>query len=91
MKEHSEKLGDKALEMIMRDVLDGLEDFSSVVNYSPKPCDFNIIQLEEHIDETDIHNTQRKKRKGTRGRSADIVSYIEKREQLMALKMKLSA
>jgi len=43
--------GDKALEMIMRDVIDGMEDLANLAGYTPQPgsC-FEILEItpEEH-------------------------------------------
>ena len=38
--------GDKALEMIMRDVIDGMEDIANMAGYSPQPgsC-FEILEI----------------------------------------------
>ncbi|MCK4744205.1 MAG: hypothetical protein KAT25_10320 [Sulfuriflexus sp.] len=38
--------GDKALEMIMRDVIDGMEDIANMAGYSPQPgsC-FEVLEI----------------------------------------------
>jgi len=38
--------GSKALEMIMRDVIDGMEDFANLAGYTPQPgsC-FEILEI----------------------------------------------
>jgi len=38
--------GDKALEMIMRDVIDGMEDLANLAGYTPQPggC-FEILEI----------------------------------------------
>jgi len=67
--------GTKALEMIMRDVLDGMEEFASISGYSASPCEFEILG-KEAPEKAAAKKQTRKRRK-----PADIVSFIEIREQ----------
>ncbi len=78
----------KALELIMRDVLDGLEEFANMASYNPNPEVLTILSIEPPSEE------ERKRvfsapsgsedgdpdhvRRGNK--TADIVSFIEKRE-----------
>jgi hypothetical protein len=40
--------GDKALEMVMRDVLDGMQEFASMANFSPRSVGgYEILSVEE--------------------------------------------
>lgn len=44
--------GDKALEMVMRDVLDGMQEFATMANFSPRSIGgYEIISVEEANDE----------------------------------------
>lgn len=44
--------GDKALEMVMRDVLDGMHEFATIANYSPRSVGgYEILSVEEHNEE----------------------------------------
>lgn len=42
---HIANLSDRALEMIMRDVLDGLEEWSLKSAYQGSSCEFEVIDL----------------------------------------------
>jgi len=60
--------GDKALEMIMRDVIDGMEDIANMAGYSPQPgsC-FEILEIV--ADESTASPPQQETKP-----SADIIS-----------------
>ncbi len=37
-------LADKALEMVMRDVLGGMSELANIAGFQPVPCEFEILQ-----------------------------------------------
>jgi len=43
---HIANLSDRALEMIMRDVLDGLEEWSLKSAYQGSSCEFEVIDIQ---------------------------------------------
>lgn len=80
--------GSKALEMIMRDVLDGLEDFATQSGYAPEHSGtFEILSVEPD-KKSNATGSDIKPRRSRRHKRADIVSFIEKREEIL---LKLSA
>lgn len=82
MTQNSSKMGNKALEMIMRDVLDGLTDLAMEANYSPQNGHFSILSIES--PEVSSHEPVKTAAKPIRQykRKADIISFIEERERL---------
>lgn len=74
-------LSSKAQEMLMRDVLDGMEDFVSRLGFQNNPCEFEIIPVERNAI------TSAEKNKG-RTSGAEVISYSEKKQKLS---LKLSA
>jgi len=63
--------GNKALEMIMRDVIDGMEDIANLAGYSPQPgsC-FEVLEI---VPDEPTLSTQAQDKP-----SADIVSITSK-------------
>ena len=44
--------GDKALELVMRDVLDGMQEFATMANFSPRSIGgYEILAIEEASEE----------------------------------------
>ncbi len=51
--------GDKALEMVMRDVLDGMHEFASMANFSPRSVGgYEILSVEDPNEENATINEQ---------------------------------
>lgn len=83
---HSLTLSSKAQEMLMRDVLDGMEDFVGRLGFQNNPCEFEIIPIERNVvapkEKTSGQEADGKTSK------ADVISYSEKKQKLS---LKLSA
>ena len=79
--------GTKALEMIMRDVLDGMEEFSNAEAYNPGQGEFEILGIEKPAASKPV-TAKKKAKRSANNQSADIVSFIEIREKIA---LKLSA
>lgn len=78
-------MGNKALEMIMRDVLDGLTDFAMAANYSPQNGLFSILSIEspdEASQETPETTLKPARQCRQHKRKADVISFIVERERL---------
>jgi hypothetical protein len=85
-------LADKALEMVMRDVLSGMHELASIAAFSPAPCDFTILPVDEaaprhtYPDPAQVleypTGTQHKRQRGLGAveHRADIVDYLTRRE-----------
>jgi len=71
------KQGQKALEITMRDVLDGLEDAASYINYQSVPDTIEILSIEPP-GRLNQQNSQVIKLEVTR--SQNIVDYLLQRE-----------
>jgi len=50
-KQQPTRVSDRALEMVMRDVLDGMMELSLVSAYSERSVDFEVITIEREHDE----------------------------------------
>ena len=70
--------GSKALEMIMRDVIDGMEDLANLAGYSPQPggC-FEILEIAPEEKVTDAQQAEDKP-------SAEVVPIGKKSKQAVA-------
>ena len=76
-KQQPTRVGDRALEMVMRDVLDGMMELSLVSAYSERCVDFEIITIErEHGD--GHHSASADKEPDAY--SADIISFPKLRK-----------
>jgi len=77
--------GSKLLELTMCDVLDGLEDAATYVNYQSMPDSVEILSIEPADKPTPSHSeviqfTQRSGLNNIGQRSTDIVDYLLRRE-----------
>ena len=75
-------LGSRAQEMLMRDVLDGMEDFVTLFGYRSQPCEFEIIPLEKNSICSNDPETDNNSRK----QDTNIISFSERKEK-QALKL----
>lgn len=75
----------KAQEMLMQDILEGMEHFVTLFGYRAIPCEYEIIAVERNAVSYPAQNATGAEE--TR-RSADVISYIERKQQLA---LKLSA
>jgi len=74
----------KAEEMLMQDILEGMEHFVTLFGYRAIPCEYEIITVEQNTIVPPAENPS-----GTETRrSADVISYMEHKAQLA---LKLSA
>ena len=83
-------LAEKALEMVMRDVLSGMHELASIAAFSPAPCEFTILPVnaseprQTYSDPAQVlrypDEAERKQSSGTSERRADIVDYLTRRE-----------
>jgi hypothetical protein len=74
-KQQPTRVSDRALEMVMRDVLDGMMELSLVSAYSNRNVDFEIIAIERvDADSHDIVSAHRD------ACSADIISFPQLRK-----------
>lgn len=85
-------LADKALEMVMRDVLSGMQELASIAAFTPAPCEFTILPVAEseprptYPDPAPVlpyptgGNPGRQERPSAAERGADIVDYLTRRE-----------
>ena len=56
MSDHRDKktlIADQALELMMRDTLEGMEDFATAFGFRPWPGDFEIISVEPVAEDDD--------------------------------------
>ncbi len=83
---HSLTLSSKAQEMLMRDVLDGMEDFVGRMGFHNSPCEFEIVPIARNAVAPE-NKTQGKETDGKTTR-AEVISYSEKKQKLS---LKLSA
>ena len=70
--------GTKEQEMIMRDVLGGLEEVATMLSYNPWPGDFEIIVIYPPEEENSAEQEQTVVRSQNRlrpRRKADVISY----------------
>ena len=76
-KQQPTRVSDRALEMVMRDVLDGMMELSLVSAYSERDVDFEIITIErEHGDGHNVSSVN----KEPDAYSADIISFPQLRK-----------
>lgn len=85
-------LADKALELVMRDVLSGMHELAAIAAFSPAPCEFTILPVDDaeprhtYADPAQVlpyppaGQRDRKKRSSASERRADIVDYLTRRE-----------
>lgn len=77
--------GSKLLELTMRDVLDGLEEAATYMNYQSMPDSVEILSIEPAAQSIPTHSeviqlSQRLGLTNTARRSTDIVDYLLQRE-----------
>ncbi|GMR07508.1 MAG: hypothetical protein BMS9Abin26_0511 [Gammaproteobacteria bacterium] len=82
MKQNKSKMGNKALEMVMRDVLDGLTDFAMEANYSPQNGHFSILSIESPDEAAQEPTVKPARQCRQHKRKADVISFIVERERL---------
>ena len=76
-KQQPTRVNDRALEMVMRDVLDGMMELSLVSAYGERNVDFEIIAIERaDSDGGDAVSTDQE----PDGCSADIISFPQLRK-----------
>jgi len=78
--------GSKALEMKMRDVLDGLEEIANFAQYHNVTEPIEILSIEQpetapHAPAAQITNIQAVNDKNSLHRSKDVVSFLLEREE----------
>ena len=76
--------GSKAQELLMQDILDGMEDFVSKFGYRAQPCEFEIIHL-ERTTRTD-NDRSKDTAEVDKKHEAEIISF-EKEKEERALRM----
>lgn len=76
-KQQPTRVSDRALEMVMRDVLDGMMELSLVSAYSERSVDFEIISIEGEHDEG--HHAASADQEPD-AYSADIISFPQLRK-----------
>lgn len=79
--------GSKALEMIMRDVLDGMEELANIASFDAAQAEFEILAIEKP-NAVKPAKSANDATHPDNNKTADIVSFIEKREEIA---LKLSA
>lgn len=76
---HIASLSDRALEMIMRDVLDGLEEWSLESAYQGSSCEFEVIDLQparaKHLTDKATSHHDRPSAKGL----GEVIHFKPKR------------
>ena len=77
-KQQPTRVSDRALEMVMRDVLDGMMELSLVSAYSERNVDFEIIAIER--EDSGGHNAVSADRGPDAYSSADIISFPQLRK-----------
>lgn len=75
-------LADKALEMVMRDVLGGMSELANVAGFSPTPCDFEILEPRHSPVRVPPGTTARiiPYPGINRDEAADVVEFLTRRE-----------
>lgn len=83
-KEVAAQFGSKAQELLMQDILDGMEDFVTKFGYRAQQCEFEIIHLEctARTDDNKSRDTAETNEK----QEAEIISF-EKEKEERALRM----
>ncbi len=74
--------GTKKEEILMRDVLSGLEEIASMLCYDPWPGDFEIIAIYPPNEEIDQPPQEQTVVKTQPLPKAEIISYQQQRERL---------
>lgn len=80
----AKQFGYKAQELLMQDILDGMEDFVSKLGYRAQQCEFQIIHL-EHTIRSDGNRSMDTIKKDNK-HDAEIISF-EKEKEERALRM----
>ncbi len=79
--------GSKREEIMMRDVLGGLEEIASMLCYDPWPGDFEIIAIYPQCEEQNLpHQEQiviQSKPNQTSRPKAKVISYQQQKERLL--------
>lgn len=84
-KELTARFGSKAQELLMQDILDGMEDFVTKLGYRTQPCEFEIIPLTRAV-RSGKKDKQKDITANTDKQEAEIISFKEKKEEF-ALRM----
>jgi hypothetical protein len=90
MSDNKAPVSKKALEMIMRDVMDGMQDFAMLTNHQPRQAGtFHILSIERPEQSplrADRASVSHMNTTAEPDESADIISFIEERERLQKVK-----
>ncbi|GAB4344598.1 MAG: hypothetical protein Kow006_00740 [Gammaproteobacteria bacterium] len=90
-------LADKALEMVMRDVLSGMHELAAIMAFSPTPCKFTVlprIDLQPRVKRATpaqvlpypAADVRARTHEANKEEQADMVDYLTRREtQVKAL------
>lgn len=78
--------GTKEQEMIMKEVLGGLEEVATMFSYNPWPGDFEIIAIYPQSEENDRQQFEKTvvKAKQHLRRKADVISYQQLTQRRLA-------
>ena len=76
-KQQPTRVSDRALEMVMRDVLDGMMELSLVSAYSERSVDFEVVTIERAHDEDRRAASANQEPDAC---SADIISFPQLRK-----------
>jgi len=75
--------GTKKEEILMRDVLSGLEEIASMLCYNPWPGDFEIIAIYPPNQEKNQPQQEQTVVKNHPQPKAEVISYQQQRERLL--------
>lgn len=75
----AKQFGSKAQELLMQDILEGMEDFVSKFGYRAQPCEFEIIHLERTIRTDSNKNKEVAENKNKH--EAEIISFEKEKEE----------
>lgn len=78
--------GTKEQEIIMKEVLGGLEEVATMLSYNPWPGDFEIIAIYPQSEEDDRQRLEETvvKAKQHSHRKADVISYQQVKQRRLA-------
>ena len=82
LKKPTGRLADKALGMIMRDVLGGMSELANIAGYDPVPCEFEILQPRQTATRAPLNGTAHIIPYPGKSRydAADVVEFLTRRE-----------
>lgn len=81
-KKPTARLADKALELVMRDVLGGMSELANIAGYHPTPCEFEILHPRPTTGRVPPGETARIIPYPGKSRydAADMVEFLTRRE-----------